>query len=385
MGDERSGQYRTQDGKIISQETVDFVLDHFDAVKSSSPQNNSQDKLHSSVEDLLRHQLDVLLSVKNNTFDEGIIRALFQWFVLFEVIDNACSDLKNLSCRSYSEWVDCPGTRLVNFKKGYSSVIHKLLEDIPEEMLKIRHEVSKIEWEEEDKESDNSRVNISVVGKGVITVDHVIVTVSLGVLKAKTITFCPRLPAAHEQLIQSNGYGTINKIFLRFRQPFWEDRKYSLKLIWTDMERQKALPEWVVDISGFDAVRGTNDMLMAWIGGRGAEKAETIPEHDLGKTCCQLLEMFTGLSIQEPVEVLMSKWFTNPLFRGSYSHPTTTSDSLELRQLTPLISRTSTGKMIPRVFFAGEATDREFYSSTHGAFRSGMKAANEIVSFVKDG
>jgi hypothetical protein len=370
VGDERSGQYRTQDNELISQEIVDLVLDHLDSVKSSSPQSSA-----SCVAYLLEDQLHLFLS-ENKTLDDRIIRGIYEWFLLFEVIDNACPDLKHLSCRGYSEWVDCPGTKLLNFKTGYFSVVQKLLENDTSKkmMLKMKNQVSKIEWEVE------KRVNI-FVGKEVITVDHVILTVSLGVLKAETITFFPRLPDAHNQFIQSNGYGTIDKIFLRFRHPFWKEQKYSLKLIWTDKKKQARFPEWVSDISGFDAVRGTNDMLMAWIGGKGAETVESIPESDVGRTCFHILKMFTGLDVEEPCEVLMSKWYTNPLFRGSYSHPTVASDQLKSRELTPLMSRSSSGKFIPRVFFAGEATDKEFYSSTHGAYRSGIRAANELSSW----
>ena len=378
VGDERSGQYRSQDGKIINPDVVNFVVSHLDAVKIS-PSVGEEDT-SSSVGHFLQKELDYLLS-QDHGFEEDCIRAVFRWFLTFELIDNACSDLSSLSCKSYTEWIDCPG-ELINFKNGFSSVIETLVKEIPSDTIKMQSKVTRIEWDEK-----GDKVNI-FVGNQVISVDYVILTVSLGVLKGNDITFHPHLSSTHDKIIQSNGYGTINKIFLRFPRIFWTDDKYSLKLIWTE-ERNKIqdqhpnLPDWVFDISGFDTVRGTSDMLMAWIGGKGAEMAEIVGNDKVGQVCCQLLRMFTGLQIEEAVDVIMSKWYSNPLFRGSYSHPTTACDTLTTRFLPPLKFKSSTGEMIDRIIFAGEANDKEFYSSTHGAFRSGKNAAEQILSNLK--
>jgi len=370
VGDEFYGQYRSEDGQVIPRNIVDYVLDYLDRVKSSRITHTD-----CSAGDLWREALDFLLTRDNDHgFDKESVEAVFQWFLLYEIIDNACHDLDSLSLRGYTEWVDCPGTELINFKGGYSSVIQELAKQIPEKNMKLQHKVNRIEW------AANDMVKISV-GNQVITVDHVILTVSLGVLKAKEIEFCPSLPATHWQIIESNGYGTIDKIFLRFEQPFWSDNKYSIKLVWKDRNSNE-IPSWAFDISGFDAVRGTSDMLMGWIGGKGAEEAETLPTEQVAKVCAKLLKMFTGLDVQDPKDVLMTKWFTNPLFRGSYSHPTRASDTLESRVLTPLTCMSCSDEQVPRVIFAGEATDREFYSSVHGAFRSGIVAADTLKNWL---
>ncbi|TFB97029.1 FAD-binding protein [Cryobacterium adonitolivorans] len=55
-----------------------------------------------------------------------------------------------------------------------------------------------------------------------LTVDRAIVTVPLGVLKSDVIEFNPPLPFAHRGAIAALGMGTLDKIWLRFEEPFWD-------------------------------------------------------------------------------------------------------------------------------------------------------------------
>lgn len=53
---------------------------------------------------------------------------------------------------------------------------------------------------------------------------HIIVTFSLGILKRQHKSlFYPNLPAPIYTAIESIGFGTINKIFLEFTTPWWND------------------------------------------------------------------------------------------------------------------------------------------------------------------
>jgi spermine oxidase len=52
--------------------------------------------------------------------------------------------------------------------------------------------------------------------------DHVIVTVSLGVLKSDYKSmFTPELPVSKQNAIEGLSMGTMNKILLEFEKPFW--------------------------------------------------------------------------------------------------------------------------------------------------------------------
>lgn len=62
-----------------------------------------------------------------------------------------------------------------------------------------------------------------------LTVDRAIVTVPLGVLQGDVIEFVPALPFAHRGAIAALGMGTLDKIWLRFDEPFWDTEA----VLWT--------------------------------------------------------------------------------------------------------------------------------------------------------
>ena len=55
------------------------------------------------------------------------------------------------------------------------------------------------------------------------TFDSVIVTVPLGVLKQKAITFEPELPLDKREAIERMGMGTLDKLYLLFEDVFWDE------------------------------------------------------------------------------------------------------------------------------------------------------------------
>lgn len=56
-----------------------------------------------------------------------------------------------------------------------------------------------------------------------LSFDAVIVTVPLGVLKQETITFEPSLPRSKLDAITRIGMGTLDKLYLEFEEPFWDE------------------------------------------------------------------------------------------------------------------------------------------------------------------
>ena len=77
--------------------------------------------------------------------------------------------------------------------------------------------------------------------------------------------------------------------------------------------------------------------------------------------------------IPEPVTVIRSHWWKDPLSRCAYSH----------------IALGSTGDVLDhiaapedRIVFAGEHTSRAFEGTVHGAYVSGIRAANDIVTMA---
>lgn len=67
----------------------------------------------------------------------------------------------------------------------------------------------------------DSKVSLRLGTGESLSVDRVIVTVPLGVLKSGAITFNPLLPFEHRTAIAALGMGTVDTVWLRFDEPFW--------------------------------------------------------------------------------------------------------------------------------------------------------------------
>ncbi|NXC59738.1 PAOX oxidase, partial [Aleadryas rufinucha] len=95
-------------------------------------------------------------------------------------------------------------------------------------------------------------------------------------------------------------------------------------------------------------------------------------------------------SLPAPRSVLRSRWHSAPYTRGSYSYVAVGSsgDDIDvLAQPLPEDPRDPRGRiedsgdrlMGPlQLLFAGEATHRTFYSTTHGALLSGWREAERL-------
>lgn len=88
-----------------------------------------------------------------------------------------------------------------------------------------------------------------------VTADAVIVTVPLGLLKAGAITFEPALPVAHAAAIEAIGMGLLDKIWLRWDEPWWSQTAQQ----WTQMPTEGgAFTEWfnLLDVAGEPVLLG---------------------------------------------------------------------------------------------------------------------------------
>ena len=67
-----------------------------------------------------------------------------------------------------------------------------------------------------------------------LSVDRVVVTVPLGVLKAATIEFTPLLPFGHRAAINAISVGVVELVQVRFDEPFWTTDAVTWSLVGTD-------------------------------------------------------------------------------------------------------------------------------------------------------
>lgn len=72
--------------------------------------------------------------------------------------------------------------------------------------------------------------------------DHVIVAVPLGVLKSTWETlFKPQLSPKKANAVKNLGFGTVNKIFLKFSEKWWPDNCKGFSFVWNDEDKLNIL------------------------------------------------------------------------------------------------------------------------------------------------
>lgn len=82
--------------------------------------------------------------------------------------------------------------------------------------------------------------------------DYVIFTGSLGVLKHRHDSiFTPQLPNTKVLAIENSEYGSLEKFFLEFEEPFWDtsDNFAQYSILWTQQDIQELVGtprEWSV-------------------------------------------------------------------------------------------------------------------------------------------
>ncbi len=199
-------------------------------------------------------------------------------------------------------------------------------------------------------------------GQGTFSADYAVITAPLGVLKAGTIRFEPALPAATQRAIDRLTFGTLNKLYLRFPESFWDARVTWIDLI--DPARR-----WRSFVN-LQPVLGA-PVLLGFIAGTAALEAETHPDAALVEDALASLRAIHGARIPAPDGWRITRWASDPFALGAYSsygvgsHP---ADRIALG--TPVAGR---------LVFAGEAAHAEFPGTVHGALLSGWAAAQALI------
>lgn len=219
----------------------------------------------------------------------------------------------------------------------------------------------------------------------VLSADHLICTVSLGVLKQCHLNlFEPILPQQKINAIESLSFGVVDKLILEFKKPFWPSTWTGCVIAWNTEQlkvmREKDESRWLEDVHVFHQIDHQPNVLIAWIQGASARLMETLPENTVANQCMKLLKMiFRDCDVPDsPKNFMRTQWFSNPHFRGSYSSISVETDAMNASNVILAEPLWNTVNQ-PVIQFAGEATNSRHIASVHGAIESGWREAQRLI------
>lgn len=247
-----------------------------------------------------------------------------------------------------------PGEEAI-FLDGYSVITDSLASGLD---IRLRHEVTAVRYAEKEG------VSIETT-QGAFTANSVIVTLPLGVLKAGSVKFIPALPPQKQAAINQLGFGVLNKYCLLFPETFWNANADWLN----HLPRTGHAGEWAEWVS-FARPTGKS-MLMGFNAANFGSKIEAWSDEKIIQSAVSTLSAMFGREIPMPLDAVITRWNSDPYARGSYSFNAVGS--------TPAQRDDLAHHLAAKVFFAGEATEKKYYQTVHGAYQSGLRAADEIL------
>ncbi|MCT7983794.1 FAD-dependent oxidoreductase [Laspinema sp. A4] len=276
---------------------------------------------------------------------------LIEWGFNSEFVTEFGADLESLSSWYVDEGSEFDGGDYL-FPQGYDQIITRLANNLE---IQLQQKVTEIRY-------SSSGVSVTTERES-FTADAAILTLPVGVLKSGTIQFSPELPKHKQAAITRLNMGLLNKVIFKFSEQFWSQDYQRLGYL------HENSPDFYEFLNG--SFYSKNPVLIAFIGGSFAREIEQLSEEKIRERVLRVLRRSYGDRIPEPESMMVTRWSQDPFAFGSYSHIAVGGESSDRDILAEPIG--------DRLFFAGEATSRDYPATVHGAYLSGIREAKRLV------
>jgi len=233
-------------------------------------------------------------------------------------------------------------------KNGYGRLIARLGEGMP---IVLNAAVTAIDH-------GGKKIRLTTP-KGIVTAKAAIIAVSTGILGGGDIRFTPDLPEWKQRAVADLPLGCHNRIGLLFdRNVFGDDHPRGATVLSGEGEPMS----FRIRPFGQNVVAGVTGARFAdWLERAGVEASADLAKENLAKA-------FGSDITKHVVRHLVTAWRGDPWVKGAYSaaRPGCARQRARLAEAVD-----------GRLFFAGEATSHEFFATAHGAYLTGIRAAEE--------
>ena len=307
-------------------------------------------------------------------------RQLFEAALHSTIALEYAADLEDLSMLSWNDDDELNGgdcyMAVGRSNAGFSAVVEALAKPF-RSYIQMSSVVKAINY----GDGDNNEIQISYSFDDqtrFVVAKHVIITLPLGVLKADLVKFSPPLPIKKQDAITKMGNGICNKCIL-----YWEDkddfvvfwpkkRDWLVRLAPLDSTTTSGQDAWLEFYNAYK-FNGNRPVLVGFSSGRDASAIEELTDEQVVRDAVSSLRAMFG-EVPEPTKAIVTRWESDEFSRGSYSFLSVGCTQQYRAELGKSVDR--------KLFFAGEATETIFPSTTQGALITGERAAREIMKAI---
>src|SRR5579863_5551674 len=198
--------------------------------------------------------------------------------------------------------------------------------------------------------------------RGAIAADKAIITVPTNQIADEAIRFLPALPEKIDAAANLP-LGLADKVVLALDQAELLPAEGNLR----GATMRREMGTYHLRPFGQPCIEG-------FFGGSFARSLEDAGDGAIAAQAIDEIVSFLGSDFRRRLKPLSeSRWALDPFARGSYSHALPGHAGKRAVLATPVDGR---------LFFAGEATSPDFFTTAHGAHDSGMRAAREVISTI---
>jgi len=265
-------------------------------------------------------------------------------------------DIAKLSSNEFYDDKEHKGVDVI-LTNGYDNITNYLATGLD---IHYNERVSKVDY------TDGSKVLITSTS-GTYEASAIVVTVSLGVLKSCSFHFSPELTDEKKDALDDLAMGTVNKFMLVWDTAFWD---VDLQYIGYSSETKGAFNAFL-NVKKYSS----HNALMTFTFGEFSREAEELSAPEVTELIMTNLKAIYGDNIPFPTDMLRTKWNSNQNSYGCYSYVQQGGETKAYNVLAKSID--------DRIYFAGEHTSFDYRGTVHGAYVSGIEAANEILKRFK--
>lgn len=280
------------------------------------------------------------------------------------------ADLHTVSTLAlYKEWASEEDGEEYRPEGGYRRLVDYLVDECRRNdcTLHLSSPVSLVQWQQ-------GRAAVTTADGRQYTADRLITTVSLGVLQQSAgaaagpiLRFSPAIPeyiGAAGQI----GFGSVIKILLEFKTPFWKERKTGDQTLF--ILSSEPVPTW------WTQTPETDLLLTGWLAGKAMQTFLQLDQAGRIDSCLHSLAAIFSVSQdflqQQLTASRILDWEQAPYIRGGYSFDTIATPAARALLSEPIAQT---------LYFAGEAIyEGSAPGTVEAAFSSGLAVAEKIIA-----